>query len=106
METDKIIEKETQEIRKAYTKLHIIVTNAMSEDNDLTEEEWYKRIGLEDKDREEKFKGWTEKEINQYQVYATRRARIVSQLALECELKKFLSSLAMLDVISKEAKND
>lgn len=106
MDTNELIEKERVEIRKAYSELQLIVTKAMSEDDNLTEEEWYNRIGLNQEDREKKFKGWSEKEINQYQVYSTRRERIISQLALQSELKKLLSTIATLDVISKEAKND
>lgn len=106
MDTNELIEKERVEIRKAYSELQLIVTKAMSEDDNLTEEEWYNRIGLSQEDREKKFKGWSEKEINQYQVYSTRRERIISQLALQSELKKFLSTIATLDVISKETKND
>lgn len=106
MDTNELIEKERVEIRKAYSELQLIVTKAMSEDDNLTEEEWYNRIGLSQEDREKKFKGWSEKEINQYQVYSTRRERIISQLALQSELKKLLSTIATLDVISKETKND
>lgn len=106
MDTNELIEKERVEIRKAYSELQLIVTKAMSEDDNLTEEEWYNRIGLSQEDREKKFKGWSEKEINQYQVYSTRRERIISQLALQSELKKFLSTIATLDIISKETKND
>ena len=106
MDTNKLIEKERAEVRKAYSELQLIVTKAMSEDDNLTEEEWYNRIGLNQEDRENKFKGWSEKEINQYQVYSTRRERIISQLALQAELKKLLSTIVTLDVISKEAKND
>lgn len=106
MDTNELIEKERVEIRKAYSELQLIVTKAMSEDDNLTEEEWYDRIGLNQEDREKKFKGWSEKEINQYQVYSTRRERIISQLALQSELKKLLSTIATLDIISKETKND
>ena len=106
MGTNELIEKERVEIRKAYSELQLIVTKAMSEDDNLTEEEWYDRIGLNQEDREKKFKGWSEKEINQYQVYSTRRERIISQLALQSELKKLLSTIATLDIISKETKND
>lgn len=106
MDTNELIEKERVEIRKAYSELQLIVTKAMSEDDNLTEEEWYNRIGLSQEDREKKFKCWSEKEINQYQVYSTRRERIISQLALQSELKKLLSTIATLDVISKETKND
>lgn len=106
MGTNELIEKERVEIRKAYSELQLIVTKAMSEDDNLTEEEWYNRIGLNQEDREKKFKDWSEKEINQYQVYSTRRERIISQLALQSELKKLLSTIATLDVISKETKND
>lgn len=106
MDTNELIEKERVEVRKAYSELQLIVTKAMSEDDNLTEEEWYDRIGLNQEDREKKFKGWSEKEINQYQVYSTRRERIISQLALQSELKKLLSTIATLDIISKETKND
>lgn len=106
MDTNELIEKERVEIRKAYSELQLIVTKAMSEDDNLTEEEWYNRIGLNQEDREKKFSGWSEKEINQYQVYSTRRERIISQLALQSELKKLLSTIATLDIISKETKND
>ena len=106
MDTNELIEKERTEVRKAYSELQLIVTRAMSEDNNLTEEEWYNRIGLNQEDREKKFKGWSEKEINQYQVYSTRRERIISQLALQAELKKLLSTIVTLDVISKETEND
>lgn len=106
MDTNELIEKERVEIRKAYSELQLIVTKAMSEDDNLTEEEWYNRIGLNQEDREKKFNGWSEKEINQYQVYSTRRERIISQLALQSELKKLLSTIATLDIISKETKND
>ena len=106
MDTNELIEKERVEIRKAYSELQLIVTKAMSEDDNLTEEEWYNRIGLNQEDREKKFKDWSEKEIDQYQVYSTRRERIISQLALQSELKKLLSTIATLNVISKETKND
>lgn len=106
MEFDEKIEQATKQKQSAFTQLHLIMIDTMSEDNNLTEEEWYERIGLSKETREEKFKGWSEKEINQYQIYSTRRARLVSQLAFQKELERFLSTLSALDVISKETKKN
>lgn len=106
MEINQKIEEETKEKQKAFSALHTIMINTMSEDNDLSEQEWYKRIGLSEEDKEKKFSGFTEKEINQYMIYSTKRARLVSQLSLKKELTTFLSMLQCLDVISKEEKNN
>ncbi len=100
------IEKATKEKQEAFAGLHKIMIDTMSEDNDLTEEDWYKRIGLSQEDREKKFPNFTEKEINQYMIYSTRRARLVSQLALKKELTTLSAMLSALDVISKEKPND
>lgn len=106
MATEEQIKKATQEKQWGFSELHKIMIDTMSEDNDLTTEEWYERIGAKQEDLETTFKGWTEQEINQYFIYSTRRSTLVSQYALQQELIKFLSTLTALEKINKETNEN
>lgn len=88
--------------QKGLATLQAVINDTFSEDNDLTEEQWYERIGLSKEEREEKFKGWTETQINQYMIYQTKRANLLDLIALNEETKKFASFLTLLDTIAKE----
>lgn len=93
---------EENETLKAIDTLNCVVNETYSEDNDLTEEEWYKRIGVTEEDLQGKFKGMSEEDINHYLIYSCMRTKYVSMLALKSELKKFSDFLKFLEVIKEE----
>lgn len=105
MASEEQIKKATQEKQAGFSQLHKIMIDTMSEDNDLTENEWYERIGVKESDRETTFKGWNEEEITRYFIYSTKRSTMVSQYAMQQELIKFLSVLTALEKINKEHNN-
>lgn len=88
--------------QKGLAILQATINETFSEDNDLTEQEWYKRIGLTEEEREKKFKGWSEEQINQYFIYQTKRENLLGLIALNEETKKFSSFLTLLDTIAIE----
>lgn len=87
---------------KGLAILQATINETFSEDNDLTEQEWYKRIGLTEEEREKKFKGWSEEQINQYFIYQAKRENLLGLIALNEETKKFSSFLTLLDTIAIE----
>lgn len=88
--------------QKGIATLQAVINETFSEDNDLSEQEWYKRIGLSEEEREKKFKGWSEGQINQYFIYQTKRENLLALIALNEETKKFSSFLTLLDSIAVE----
>lgn len=88
--------------QKGLAILQATINETFSEDNDLTEQEWYQRIGLSEEEREKKFKGWSEEQINQYFIYQAKRENLLSLIALNEETKKFASFLTLLDTIAVE----
>jgi hypothetical protein len=88
--------------QKGLAILQATINETFSEDNDLTEQEWYQRIGLSEEDREKKFKGWSEEQINQYFIYQAKRENLLALIALNEETKKFASFLTLLDTIAVE----
>jgi hypothetical protein len=88
--------------QKGLAILQATINETFSEDNDLTEQEWYQRIGLSEEEREKKFKGWSEEQINQYFIYQAKRENLLALIALNEETKKFSSFLTLLDTIAVE----
>lgn len=88
--------------QKGLVILQATINETFSEDNDLTEQEWYQRIGLSEEEREKKFKGWSEEQINQYFIYQAKRENLLALIALNEETKKFSSFLTLLDTIAVE----
>lgn len=88
--------------QKGLAILQATINETFSEDNDLTEQEWYQRIGLSEEEREKKFKGWSEEQINQYFIYQVKRENLLALIALNEETKKFASFLTLLDTIAVE----
>ena len=92
------------EVEQALDQLKVVVSETYVEDNDLTEEEWYKRIGLTEENKETTFKGWTEEQINHYLIFSTMRTTYLNFMALKSELDKLSSTLKLLDTIKEKSK--
>lgn len=73
----------------AVSELDCIVNDTLSEDNEDTSEEWYKRLGIEKEVEKGRYKGMSEEEINRNLLYSSMRSRYENLFA-ECEELKNL----------------
>ena len=90
----------------AFSELDCIVNDTLSEDNEDTTEEWYKRLGIEEEVKNGKLKGMTEEEVNRYLNYSAKRARYENLFAVVEEMKNLDFTLTMVIEGTKAKKRE